>query len=1117
MSKTKNDKEFLYAEPEDSDLPFKIYKKREFYYNRVPSRPIMKSYDQVQKYRESVCKLGDDFQPREQQAILPNFINPDSPYQGVILMHGTGSGKSCTAIAIAEQFKEQIMKYNTKIYVLVPGPVTRENFKKELLTCTGETYLRNKHEFAQMTKEEIDVEKRNATNSALQYYKILSYKTFYKKVLGEKIQEKKIVNDTKLKTFYRKTDKGDFEREIVINRIVNMDNALLIVDEAHNITDNEYGDALRHIMKVSKNLKLVLLTATPMINLPDEIISLLNFIRPLNDQVERDKVFTGDRNYKMTLKPDGLKYLEEKARGYISFYRGNIPYTFAQRVEKGVIPNGLLFTPLVKCFMDKFQYECYIETMKQHEDTLDRGSLASANFVFPTLKNDTLIGASSIEGANILISQINDNYDKLLSVINKELFDNQILEDDMKDFIIINDKKNITGSFLKLRYIKQFSIKFYKILNRLEKNVVGMKGPVTSFIYSNLVKAGGIELFAETLIQNGYLEYRMENDYDLKDDTRDYKTGLPLYKFKKKYNASDFKPATFLLVTGGNEEGDEMPEIKQKIIREVFNNSDNINGKNIKFILGSKVMNEGVTLNNCSQVHILDAFYNIPKAEQVIGRAIRMCVHQASISDDNKFPKVYVYRYVVALNDKKSDELSTDEKLYQKSEIKYLLVKQIERLLKEIALDCPLLLHANMFPEELEKYKDCEPYSKNMKNPKNMCPALCDFKKCDLKCKSSKLNDTFWDNRNNTYKDVDKKDIDYSTFNENLSRYEIILIKNKIKDLYRFKYTYIYTDILSEIKKSFLDHQIELFDKYFLDQALEDLMPKTENDFNNFKDIIYDKFNRQGYLIKRKKHYIFQPFNENEKLPAYYRDNMTITLENHVALNNYVKQKFPDIKDVNVDVNIKTPNTYDFESVLEYYSNREEYDIVGIIDKNTNKLASNELDLFKIRPKQTKQQVKKRGTGIHNFKGAVCYNAYSKPALLKIISKLPNITSEEIKSISKTPREDICSIIREKLILLEKYSVSDKKNKMTYVMIPKNHPIYPFPLNLEDRVRMTIKELNKIVGRSVDVLVKKQKDKNNDLIYELTFKNNKFADEYINNIKQLGFILSGNEWKFIIN
>ena len=307
MSKSKN-KEFIYGEPEDSDLPLRIYKKREFYYNRVPWRPSMKTYDQVQKYRESVCKLGD-FQPREQQAILPNFINPDSPYKGVILMHGTGSGKSCTAIAIAEQFKEQVKKYNTKIYIVVPGPVTRENFKKELLTCTGDTYLINKDQFIQMSKEEIENEKKTAINSALQYYKILSYKTFYRKVLGEKIQIKKIVNDTKLKTSYRKNKEGEFERELVVNRIANMDNAVIIIDEAHNILDNEYGRALEHIIKVSKNLKVILLTATPMINLPDEIISLLNFIRPANDQIERDKIFTSERNYLMGLKENGLKYL----------------------------------------------------------------------------------------------------------------------------------------------------------------------------------------------------------------------------------------------------------------------------------------------------------------------------------------------------------------------------------------------------------------------------------------------------------------------------------------------------------------------------------------------------------------------------------------------------------------------------------------------------------------------------------------------------------------------------------------------------------------------------------------------------------------------------------------
>ena len=45
----------------------------------------------------------------------------------------------------------------------------------------------------------------------------------------------------------------------------------------------------------------------------------------------------------------------------------------------------------------------------------------------------------------------------------------------------------------------------------------------------------------------------------------------------------------------------------------------------------------------------------------------------------------------------------------------------------------------------------------------------------------------------------------------------------------------------------------------------------STNDFNNFKDTLYDKFNRPGYLIQRNKYYIFQPFNQNEDVPMYYR------------------------------------------------------------------------------------------------------------------------------------------------------------------------------------------------------------------------------------------------------
>ena len=1103
---SKKDKDFSYPDPSDEDMLSKIFKKREFYFHRVPEREIMKNYEEVEKYRAANCKEGEK-EPREQQAILPNFISPNTPYKGLLLMHGVGSGKTMTAIRIAEQFKDQISKYNTKIFVIVPGPNTKENFKNELIDTTGETYLKNKEALKQMTQEEIEIERRNALYNALKYYRILSYKSFYKKVLGEKIVEKKVVNDVKMKSTYRKTDTGEIERETVLDKITNMDNTLIIIDEAHNLSGNEYGEALKKIIKNSVNLRILLLTATPMINLADEIVDLLNFIRPEDDKIVRDKVFTSDKNYLMKIKPEGLKYLQDKSRGYISYYRGSIPYTFAKRVEKGKIPNGMLFTPVIKCYMHKFQYDTYIKTKENIEDTLDRTSTAAANFVYPGLNEDRndIIGYYSSEGIINILAQLSSDGNKLRSLINKKIFDNKLTQNEENNFILSNDNKNITGLILNLKYLKIFSIKFFKIVGRLNKLIEGKKGSGTAFIYSNLVRAGGIELFAETLIQNGYLEYRDDSNYDIKDNTIDYKTGLTSLEYKKqKFNLTFFKPATFILITGSNEDSDSLPEVKQKVIKDVFNSIDNIDGKHIKFLLGSKVMNEGITLKNIKEVHILDAFFNIPKAEQVIGRAIRMCVHKDVINEDNRFPKVYIYRYVVALE----KELSSDELLYQKAELKYLTVKEIERSIKTTAVDCPLLLHANVFPEELEKYKNCvEPTLENLKAGKQICPALCDFKKCDLKCTGTKLNNEYWEQRR--YKYLDKKEINYNTFNDDLSKYEISLIKNKIKDLFKFKYIYLYNELLNIIKKSYLDHQVELFDNYFFDQALEDMMPKNENDFNNFSDTIYDKYNRSGYIIQRGKYYIYQPFNENEDVPMYYRQTLNIENVNQVSLNNYIKKNFSTVKyeDNNKEINIVG---YDFESTKEYYESREENFIIGVIDKNLNPQIHDNIDLFKIRP-QFKKQNAKRGVGIITMKGTVCATSKDKDELINLLKKIPNISKKDIDLYTKKNRDRICEFIKEQLLLLEKYSTTKDKNKLTYIMIPANHPIYPFPYNLEDRIKYLKNNIKNLLD--YDIEFKLEKDK---LSYELSFKNNKHIKDNDKKLEKLGFKLNNNIWSIKI-
>ena len=381
-----NNQRFIYPEQDDENISNKIYQKREFHYHKIPKREKLKNYEEIQKYRDEVCK--NKYKPRPQQAIGSNLMNPNTPINGILVMHGTGTGKTCVAIGIAEQFKEQVLKYNTKIYVVVPGPNTRENFKGELLYCTGDTYLKNKDSQRQLRADEIERENKIGIYSALQYYKILSYKTFYKKILGEKIVEKK-VEGSKIKSTPKKNLDGEIERELVLDRINNMDNTILIIDEAHNLTNNEYGEALKKIIKQSQNLKVILLTATPMKNLADDIIDLLNFIRPPDDQIKREKVFSSNENvHLINFKPGGEEYLKSMANGYISYYRGSIPYTFAEKMDKGEIPEGLLFTPLVRCFMEPFQLKTYDITSKNVDDTLNKSSSAASNFVFPGLDNN---------------------------------------------------------------------------------------------------------------------------------------------------------------------------------------------------------------------------------------------------------------------------------------------------------------------------------------------------------------------------------------------------------------------------------------------------------------------------------------------------------------------------------------------------------------------------------------------------------------------------------------------------------------------------------------------------------------------------------------------------------
>lgn len=1356
-------KNYSYPDPSDPHIQYKLYKKREFYNNRIGERPVIDEntkYSTIEEYRTGVC--GRSFMLHAHQGMLSNLINPDTPYRGIIVFHGLGTGKcvhkdtmvyingyyrpiesiwrdyrtsvsfdleggewsvpsdpliatsfdenlnkmikkkvmnlyrekitshmrkiyldngksvcitdihkllttegwtnaldvgttvlvpesvditdrvttakiigidhilyddyvydleiedthnyvaediichnTCVGVAIAENFKEMVQKYGTKIYILVPGPIIKEHWRSSLTFCTGETYKKYQDKYTYFDPQEKARQDKQALAQALQYYKLMSYRSFYKRVLGEKIVDKKVTQGNRTKTTYRKTKEGDFERDIAIDRIYNLDNSIIIVDEAHNLTGNAYGKALDKIIKNSKNLRVILMSATPMKNLGSDIIELVNFIRPQDSPMERDRVFNSHKNHLMDFKPGGKEYFKKMVNGYISHVRGSDPLIFAKRIDRGIIPKGLLFTNLIRCEMHDFQRCTYDSTIKDFDDALDRASEAVANMSFPGLSKDrkSLVGYYGRDGVNVIKEQLKVSGPQLNKMIGQRFFGGQE-ETDL--LYITNDGKTVTGKIYKAPYLKNFSIKFYKALKKVNRLVAGKKGPKTAFIYSNLVKVG-IDVFQEILLQNGYLEFQEDpSNYQIDDDTVCYYCGKTNKEHKQisrsrtlsrlkteisqmmggadedsaevaevedldevteqfspdsdsatenadyvpgtkcagkddgtvvttsatstEYSESlkdsmgnvpqhKFYPATFVSITGksSEEKADVMSEDKKRVLDNYFNKIENKEGKYIKLVLGSKVMNEGISMKHVGEVHILDVYFNLGKVDQVVGRAIRWCSHYGVMGENNVFPYVSVYKYAIALDEGSKEGLTSEEELYRKAEQKYILIKKIERAMKENAFDCPLNMHGNIIGEEVKANKGCDIHSDKK------CPAICDYQNCEYKCDDPKLNREYYDPNRAIYKLVDKVNLDYSTFTHKLAESEITAAKKRIKEMYITKSAHTLRDIIEYVRKSYTNDKKDMFDEFFVYKALDDMIPITENDFNNFKDTIIDKDNTQGYLIYRDKYYIFQPFTQSELVPLYYRSNKTDDIQYELSLYHYLKN-LPEYKKAKVIKKGQTKsiiddgNVYSFDETLEYYDTRNEYKYVGIVDKEAtrrkSKAAHEIKDVFKIREKLPKILDKKRGTGIPSLKGAVCSTSKSKDYLEKVAKDVGAEFDEEMTRI------DICSTIENAMLMKEKYATDKKGDKYTYVRIPSNHPTLPFPLNLEDRVKYVITKLRNEIKFAIDIktstLKKKSGDEKGMPSYAIIITKKPQLREYHEFLKGLGATDTDKEYTIMI-
>ena len=236
------------------------------------------------------------------QKVVRDYINVFTPYRGLLLYHGLGSGKTCSSIAIAEGLKSK-----KQIIVMTPASL-RRNYLEELKKCGDKLYKKNQW------WDEIDIEKYPQLIKPLSEALSLS-REFIKKnrrvwfvnskkkdanydtlssdqqksldnQLTEMIYNKyKFINYNGLRrdAFLELTKKFATEGD---NNLFS--NKVVIIDEAHNFVSrivNKLSDPnalsilLYRLLLEAQNTRIIFLTGTPIINYPNEIGIMLNMLR----------------------------------------------------------------------------------------------------------------------------------------------------------------------------------------------------------------------------------------------------------------------------------------------------------------------------------------------------------------------------------------------------------------------------------------------------------------------------------------------------------------------------------------------------------------------------------------------------------------------------------------------------------------------------------------------------------------------------------------------------------------------------------------------------------------------------------------------------------------------
>ena len=748
----------LYPNVSDPNFAARLARKTEFY--ELRSEPVAE---------DSCQKAAGIFSTTSIQRLVARFLHPDTPYNGALLYHGVGVGKTCSAITVAETFLET-MPYN-KVFIIAPQAIAdgfrrtifdinrlvKTTKEEEDLTkdywkspqCTGMTYLRLADMAKNPNKEEIAKEVDKLVKKRYQimgYLRFANWVNDYLKEIPDSIIGK---------------DREDRVKQKISELFADH---LLIIDEAHNLRDADPGEEaigdeviaeggegipdetkrgrlteraegkrltpiLQEILRLADGLRVMLMTATPMYNTAPEIVFLLNLLT-LNDtkddslRLEISQVFNADGKFK----EGGDKKLADRIKRYVSYMRGENPNTFPLRLT----PPESNITELINT--DK--YPIYSIARKE----MKKGKKELVGHVHWSGKDKEIMKRLPLVVHNIKDSWVGQNLLGFLTKNHEQSVNEANRGTEVSDFILdrtmqmgnIFYKNGTYGrdgwrNYFKeiVTTIRSIKVKQYSWIYTDEVSVEDIFGPENLANYApkiaaivDLVERGeGISFVYSRYIPAGALPIAIA--LELRGWVRVLADGTPapllLTTGIPPKNAKNY-----ILLTSDDALSPNFPGLVRYATS--FKNLEEAGGSKVRAIIGSQVASEGLDLKCIRQIHLLDGWYHLNRIEQIEGRGVRFCSH---IELPLKERNCLIYLHAVNVGEYETADLYAYRLAVRKAQP----IGEVSRLMKVNAWDCYLNIKAITL--EGTKSRESEDALGNTKLvPLRDEPftSLCDFK-----------------------------------------------------------------------------------------------------------------------------------------------------------------------------------------------------------------------------------------------------------------------------------------------------------------------------------------------------------------------------------------------------